>query len=170
MAISYPGIQPNYDLYAMKRSLWDFKKVYFQLWKALSGLQWRTEECPKPEYSLSIDDDTFVDLKTLTFKHLSRLPVDSDYIECSQRTVVNGKVWREGKWAVSSEIYDSETYPNYCNGPCYLMPKSTSEKLFEISKSTKADLQADDALLTGIFRSKATIPLIQVLSLHLNII
>ena len=95
---------------------------------------------------------------------MNRLPTDSDYIECSERTVVNGKVWREGRWAVSPEVYDSEKYPNYCNGPCYLMPKSASKTLYEMSQSTKADLQADDALLTGVFRSKAQIPLIQVSS------
>ena len=126
------------------------------------------EECPQPGFSLSVDDDTFVDLNTLISKHLNRLPVDSDYIECSQRTVVNGKVWREGKWAVSPDIYDSEKFPNYCNGPCYLMPKSATERLYEISKSTNTDLQADDALLTGIFRSKAKIPLIQVFIDYLN--
>ena len=42
------------------------------------------------------------------------------------------------------------------------MPKSASKTLYEMSQSTKADLQADDALLTGVFRSKAQIPLIQV--------
>ena len=159
----------NYNLFIAYKNIILWKRSLsslFQLDKALSGLRWRNEDCPKPGYSLSIDDDTFVDLNTLISKHLNRLPVDSDYIECSQRTVVNGKVWREGKWAVSPEVYDSEKYPNYCNGPCYLIPKSTSEKLYEFSKSTKADLQADDALLTGIFRSKAKIPLIQVLSLY----
>ena len=42
------------------------------------------------------------------------------------------------------------------------MPKSVTERLYDIAKNTKTDLQADDALLTGIFRSKAKIPLIQV--------
>ena len=133
----------------------------FQLTKALSGLKWRAEDCPQPEYSLSIDDDTFVDLNTLIHSHLDKLPENSDYIECSERTVVNGKVWRQGKWAVSPEVYDSEKYPNYCNGPCYLMPKSVTKRLYDIAKSTKSDLQADDALLTGVFRSKSKIPLIQ---------
>ena len=99
---------------------------------------------------------------------MNRLPADSDYIECSERTVVNGKVWREGRWAVSPEVYDSEKYPNYCNGPCYLMPKSASKTLYEMSQNTKADLQADDALLTGVFRSKAKIPLIQVFKLNFS--
>ena len=137
-------------------------EINFSTKKALSGLKWRNEDCSQPDYSLSIDDDTFVDLENLIFKHLNRLPADSDYIECSERTVVNGKVWREGRWAVSPEVYDSEKYPNYCNGPCYLMPKSASKTLYEMSQKTKADLQADDALLTGVFRSKAQIPLIQV--------
>ena len=106
-----------------------------------------------------------MDLNTLIYDHLNRLPKNSDYIECSERTVVNGKVWREGKWAVSPEVYDSKKYPNYCNGPCYLMPKSVTERLYDISKNTTSDLQADDALLTGILRSKATIPLIQVCNL-----
>lgn len=142
--------------------LGDYTDTYANLTlKALSGLKWRNEDCSEPEYSLSIDDDTFVDLENLIFKHLNRLPVDSDYIECSERTVVNGKVWREGRWAVSPEVYDSEKYPNYCNGPCYLMPKSASKTLYEMSQSTKTDLQADDALFTGVFRSKAKIPLIQ---------
>lgn len=142
--------------------LGDYTDTYANLTvKALSGLKWRNEDCSQPDYSLSIDDDTFVDLENLIFKHLNRLPADSDYIECSERTVVNGKVWREGRWAVSPEVYDSEKYPNYCNGPCYLMPKSASKTLYEMSQNTKADLQADDALLTGVFRSKAKIPLIQ---------
>ena len=46
--------------------LGDYVDAYANLTvKALSGLQWRNEKCPQPEYSLSIDDDTFVDLDEL---------------------------------------------------------------------------------------------------------
>ena len=93
--------------------------------------------------------------------HLDRLP-STDFVECSERTVVNGKVWREGRWAVPEEVYDAEKYPNYCNGPCYLMPKETSQQLFDVSKTTASDLQADDALITGVLRTKLEIPIIQV--------
>ena len=129
--------------------------------KALTGLAWRSAHCTEPEFTLSIDDDTYVDLDELLNRHLSRLP-DADYVECSERTVVNGKVWREGRWAVPEEVYDAEKYPNYCNGPCYLMPKETSQQLFDVSKTTASDLQADDALITGVLRTKLEIPIIQV--------
>ena len=129
--------------------------------KALTGLAWRSNHCSEPEFTLNIDDDTYVDLDELLNRHLGRLP-DSDFVECSERTVVNGKVWREGRWAVSEEIYQNEKYPNYCNGPCYLMPKATSQQLLDVSRNTASDLQADDALITGVLRSKLEIPLIQV--------
>lgn len=129
--------------------------------KALTGLAWREKYCPEPDFALSIDDDTYVDLNELLDHHLSRLPQSQDFVECSERTVVNGKVWREGRWAVDQETYDADKYPNYCNGPCYLMPKTTSRKLFEASRRTASDLQADDALITGVLRTKIQIPLIQ---------
>jgi len=128
--------------------------------KALTGLAWRSEHCSKPEFTLSIDDDTYVDLDELLNRHLSRLP-DADFVECSERTVVNGKVWREGRWAVPDSVYDAEKYPNYCNGPCYLMPKETSQQLYDVSRETVSDLQADDALITGVLRTKLQIPIIQ---------
>merc|ERR1712176_90594 len=128
--------------------------------KALTGLAWRSTHCAQPEFTLSIDDDTCADLDELLNRHLSRLP-DADFVECSERTVVNGKVWREGRWAVDQETYDADKHPNYCNGPCYLMPKTTSHKLFEASRLTASDLQADDALITGVLGTKVQIPLIQ---------
>jgi len=129
--------------------------------KALSGLKWRNENCPEPEFSLSIDDDTFVDLDELLQVHLNKLPKNEKFIECSERTVVHGKVWRDGRWAVSEDIYDQPMYPNYCNGPCYLMPKESSKAIWESSQNSPTDLQADDAFITGVMRSKAQIPLIQ---------
>ena len=129
--------------------------------KALSGLAWRLEHCPGPAFSLSIDDDTYVDLDQLLKQHLARLPT-ADFVECSQRTVVNGKVWRKGDWAVSNTVYDADNYPNYCNGPCYLMSQETSRQLFDASRKTVSDLPADDAFITGVLRAKLEIPLIQV--------
>lgn len=128
--------------------------------KALNGLEFRKVHCSQPDYILAIDDDTYVDLPS--FKtHLQRLKTSQNFIECSERTVVNGKVWRQGRWAVPEEEYPADKYPTYCNGPCYLMPKETSDVIHQTSKNTIHDLQADDALLTGVFRSKAEIPLIQ---------
>ena len=128
--------------------------------KALNGLEYRKLHCNKPDYILAIDDDTYVDIPS--FKtHLQRLKKSKNFIECSQRTVVNGKVWREGRWAVPLNVYPAERYPTYCNGPCYLMPKQTSDILYQASKKSLHDLPADDALLTGVFRAKEGIPLIQ---------
>ena len=128
--------------------------------KALNGMEYRKSHCNQPDYILAIDDDTYVDL--LNFKaHLARLESKTNFIECSERTVVNGKVWRQGQWAVSLETYPNAKYPTYCNGPCYLMPKSTSSQLYDQATNTLHDLQADDALITGIYRAKAKISLIQ---------
>lgn len=138
----------------------DYTDTYSNLTlKSLNGMEYRWQHCAEPEYVLSVDDDTFVsvlDLKT----HLDRLP-SKDFVECSERTVVNGKVWRQGRWAVPSDVYPSDKYPTYCNGPCYLMPRSTAAELRRQSQSTRHDLQADDAVITGILRAKAEIPLIQ---------
>ena len=129
--------------------------------KALGGLSWRSKFCSDPEFHLSVDDDTYVDLEDLVSNHLKRLP-DTDFVECSERTVVNGKVWRTGPWGVSETTYSGSKYPNYCNGPCYLMRKGTSQTLYKASQTTVSDLPIDDAYVTGILRSKLQIPLIQV--------
>lgn len=128
--------------------------------KALNGIEFRKVHCSQPDYILAIDDDTYVDLPAFK-NHLQRLKSSENFIECSERTVVNGKVWRQGRWAVPIEEYPADKYPTYCNGPCYLMPKETSDVLHRTSKNTIHDLQADDALLTGVFRAKAGISLIQ---------
>lgn len=128
--------------------------------KAMTGVAWRKKNCPKSEFVLAVDDDTFVDLDQMKH-HLQRLPESDDYIECSERTVSKGKVWREGQWAVSADQYEFDVYPNYCNGPCYLMPSKTADVLLEASESTKPDHPADDVFISGILRVKSEIPLIQ---------
>ena len=138
----------------------DYTDTYSNLTlKSLNGMEYRWQHCSEPEFVLSVDDDTFVSVLDLK-NHLDRLP-STDFVECSERTVVNGKVWRQGRWAVPPELYPSDKYPTYCNGPCYLMPKSTAAELRRQSQRTRHDLQADDAVITGIFRAKAEIPLIQ---------
>lgn len=127
--------------------------------KALAGLKWRSEFCDKPDFVLSVDDDTFVDPDFL-LDHIEKLPTQN-FIECSERTVLKGKVWREGEWAVSESVYSETKFPTYCNGPCYLMPKSTSQKLFSSSLNTVKDLPIDDAYVTGVLRTKLEIPLIK---------
>lgn len=130
--------------------------------KALSGLKWRMESCAQPPFTLSVDDDTFVDLGKLLDSHLKKFPSKTQsFIECSERTVVNGKVWREGRWKVEEKTYDGDKYPTYCNGPCYLMPRETSQRLLETANQTVVDLEADDALISGVLRAKLNIPLIQ---------
>ena len=128
--------------------------------KALNGLEYRHKICYQPDYILAVDDDTYVNMESLK-NHLERLRDSTDFIECSERTVVKGKVWRQGRWAVDPEIYPAEKYPTYCNGPCYLMPKSTATQLYNQTLTTFHDIQADDALITGIYRVKSEIPLIQ---------
>jgi hypothetical protein len=139
----------------------DYRDTYSNLTlKALNGLEYRKTICFQPEYILAIDDDTYVNLEALK-AHLARLDDSTDFIECSERTVVKGKVWRQGRWAVDPETYPNEKYPTYCNGPCYLMPRSTANQLYNQTLTTHHDLQADDALITGIYRVKSEIPLIQ---------
>lgn len=128
--------------------------------KALNGMEYRKKFCNEPEYILAIDDDTYVSVEDFK-SHLEKFKPNSNFIECSERTVVNGKVWRQGRWAVEPSVYEAEKYPTYCNGPCYLMPKETADILYESTKNTPHDLQADDALISGILRSKSEIPLIQ---------
>ena len=72
-----------------------------------------------------------------------------------------GKVWRTGQWAVDKNLYPADKYPTYCNGPCYLMPSLTASRLHDLVSVTPSDLQADDAFISGVLRSKAAIPLIQ---------
>ena len=75
--------------------------------------------------------------------------------------MLSGKVWRTGQWAVDKNLYPADKYPTYCNGPCYLMPSLTASRLHDLVSVTPSDLQADDAFISGVLRSKAAIPLIQ---------
>lgn len=139
----------------------DYLDTYANLTlKALNGMEYRKLYCNQPKYILAIDDDTFVNIPNM-LAHLDRFATGQDFIECSERTVVKGKVWRTGQWAVDKNLYPAEKYPTYCNGPCYLMPSSTASRLHSKASVTPIDLQADDALISGILRSKAEIPLIQ---------
>ncbi|CAG5090793.1 Oidioi.mRNA.OKI2018_I69.PAR.g12722.t2.cds [Oikopleura dioica] len=128
--------------------------------KAMTGIDWRARNCHNAEFVLAVDDDTFVNLDDM-MTHLQRLPEEENFIECSERTVTKGKVWREGQWAVSEDQYEFDVYPNYCNGPCYLMPVETADLLLGASRTTPSDHPADDVFISGILRVKTEVPLIQ---------
>jgi len=128
--------------------------------KALNGMEYRKRFCNQPEFVLAIDDDTYLDVPSMV-AHLDRVESGQDFVECSERTVVKGKVWRTGQWAVDKNLYPADKYPTYCNGPCYLMPSLTASRLHDLVSVTPSDLQADDAFISGVLRSKAAIPLIQ---------
>lgn len=122
------------------------------LYKHLTVVNWITENCPNTAYVIKLDDDVFVNIKSLS-KHLINKfgmnPVDSTFIYCN----INDRALpirnNESKWYVDNDTYPFEYYPRYCEGFAYITNVATIRLMQHQSKIIPR-FWIDDVYFTGL--------------------
>lgn len=69
-------------------------------------------------------------------------------------------VMRHGKWGVTREEYNRDTYPAYCIGPAIGFTRKAAQVILNTAKMTKS-YKIDDVFISGVLRYKAHLPIIR---------
>ncbi|GMR38470.1 hypothetical protein PMAYCL1PPCAC_08665, partial [Pristionchus mayeri] len=112
------------------------------VYKIAIGFRWLKANIDT-EFVAKIDTDTVVHIDVLyeTLKRYESHYGSKDWVACSSITDAGPVRWDRSPWYVSREDYEESEYPRYCNGPGYVMPKRTLEKIV---------LEVEDVFFTGI--------------------
>ncbi|XP_071490848.1 beta-1,3-galactosyltransferase 5-like [Diadema antillarum] len=111
----------------------DFVDSYMNLTrKTVMGLKWVTNHCRHAHFVMKIDDDTEINQRRL-LESLERLSPYSNFAGGKIR--VSPKVVRNirRKFYISKTFYPKERYPNYLDGPTYLMTTDVAEKVYRVA-------------------------------------
>uniref|UniRef100_A0A7E4VP84 Hexosyltransferase n=1 Tax=Panagrellus redivivus TaxID=6233 RepID=A0A7E4VP84_PANRE len=116
-------------------------------------MQWQQKHCPNVNYLVKADDDIAVDLDRLL--HFMR--TDFDKTASVYNAAIFGLVWQraepnrdpESKWYVPHVAWRKHYYPDYCNGPMYVLTNTAVEGILQ-SLSKAHLMNIEDVLYTGI--------------------
>ncbi|KAE9548713.1 hypothetical protein FO519_008074 [Halicephalobus sp. NKZ332] len=121
-------------------------------------LNWQQTYCPNVSYVLKSDDDTVVHLPRLKSFMENYLNAKVDQSGKS----IFGRVWTKvhprtsptDKWYVPKFAWKKPIFPDYCNGPTYLL---TSAAITAVLNATATShlITVEDALFTGILAEKS---------------
>ncbi len=115
----------------------DFIDTYRNLTlKTMMILQWFSEQCPLVKHMMKTDDDTFVntDFLLALLSIMTESETNDKYImgRCVAGThPIRDKTIKDGKWAISKDVYPLSLYPPYCHGTGYVM---SAKAVHDISK------------------------------------
>ena len=124
--------------------------------KTQIGIEWAARYCDF-KFLLKVDDDVFVSPRNL-IGYLKRPETPNANLYMGY-CFYNAPVYRFGRYGVSKEEYNKARYPDYCNGPAYLLSSDLVDKLAELL-DTKNVFKMEDVyvglLLENIGGVKAT--------------
>ena len=125
--------------------------------KILLAMQWVVSSCQGVQYIVKADQDIFVNLPLLLsfLKHHGKSNSIYGHIYHS------GTVDRDGRWMASKEVYPLHRYPVYASGTAYVVSRSAAETLLKLCPHFPY-LSIEDAFITGILASVASVDRIQV--------
>ena len=138
----------------------DFMDSYDNLTlKTLMGIQWASNFCSQARYVLKIDSDTLLNVNAL-LAHLDQLP-DSNVFQGHVHH--NSKPIRDYiqpiymKWKVSLEEYPYERYPEYVNGPSYVISGNLLKLIVAMSEHVPF-LRLEDVYMGMIMQTIGVAP------------
>ena len=121
--------------------------------KSLGALKWIAEKCSKAKYVLKADDDTMVNMLSLS-QHLQDLHSVEQYrtglVMCNRLWTVM-PVAREGLYAVPEDVFPEDKFPPYCSGLGWVVSGDVALRIIEASYHLKPPFVIDDALVTGLY-------------------
>ncbi|XP_057367955.1 beta-1,3-galactosyltransferase brn-like [Daphnia carinata] len=131
----------------------DMADVYSNLTlKTVGLLNFIGDHCSRIDFVLKVDDDVYVNARNLVSLVRQLDPAEKSVYGTSTTT----KVPREGKFALSKEIWPWSNLPFYCMGAAVLIPASTIDPLLAACQTTPY-FTFEDLYLVGLCTSKAGI-------------
>ena len=102
--------------------------------KIQMGLEWAAKYCDF-QFLLKTDDDVFINpFNLIDYLRNPDTPQTKLYMG---RCTHNQLVLRGGKYGVSVNEYGKDTYPDFCNGPSYVLSSDLVSKLVELFDTVK---------------------------------
>ena len=123
------------------------------IYKHLTLVDWAAKNCPRATYVIKIDDDVFVNMKSLTMHLLTKfssVDVSRNYkfMYCNKMAMATPRRDSGSKWRISYEMYPFFFFPNYCGGFAYITNIATIKVMQEQSQIIPR-FWIDDAYVTG---------------------
>jgi hypothetical protein len=129
--------------------------------KSIAVLNWVRQHCAKVDLLFKVDDDVYVNVNNLV--HFVRSNYQSNgslfgYPNFGYFPIRMELGYDKGyaKWDMTYEEYPWGNFPNYVNGPAYLMHGSVVVPLLAASQTTPL-IPFEDVFLTGMCTEKAGI-------------
>ena len=136
----------------------DFVDVYTNLsLKSLIMLRWASDYCQSAKYILKVDDDTFVDIETLTIN--LRFTENHNFI--MGRLISGARPFhnQSSKYYTPTKAYPDATYPQYVSGSAYVISSDIIKRLLHTCLRTEL-FWLEDVYLTGMCARSARVSLI----------
>ena len=120
----------------------DFMDTYYNLTlKTLMGLKWMAaNKHDQTPFVLKIDDDVVVNsfqlvpfLNNYLATNRAKMPENKLICKSWPRAVVTRQ--KSSKFYIADDEYRQDYFPQYCDGPAYIMSAEMSEKLYEMGTS-----------------------------------
>ncbi|XP_064456226.1 beta-1,3-galactosyltransferase 5-like [Ornithodoros turicata] len=127
---------------------------------SVSILRWVTQNCPRYEYLVKMDDDSFLMMASL-YDYLSVLKPHRSILG---RVVKNSGVNRnrKSKWYTTKEVYSKSRYPDFTNGFTYVITSDAVPSIYEAARSSKYLFPLEDVFITGMCREIANVTVIMI--------
>ena len=102
------------------------------VYKTILSIKWISDYCYNAKYVLKIDDDIVLNSLSL-LNYLNGLPPAQNTFICLVHT--NAAVIRDSnsKFYLSKEDYPADNFPDYCDGPAYIMTSDLMLNIFSLS-------------------------------------
>jgi hypothetical protein len=144
----------------------DFVDSYRNLTlKSLGVLRWASLHCPRAAHLLKVDDDTFVVptrvIAYVTRKGMSDVLGGSKRIFCTLRSrAILVKRNQRSKWYTSKEQWPNRTFPPFCHGFGYMLPRAAFSELLlaavmHVLQTHAEPVNVEDAFVTGVLAERA---------------
>jgi len=131
----------------------DFFDSYYNLTtKTIMGFRWVSTYCSNARYTLKIDDDVVVNLKSF-LGYLNRISNDQNYqtnkMVCELRKGLPDRR-KKSKYYLSKVEYPKSIFDPFCHGPAYLLTSDLTQKFYELALFT-IQIKLEDVFLGVIF-------------------
>lgn len=122
------------------------------IYKHLTVVNWVLRYCLKATFVVKIDDDVFVNIKSLSKHLLEKFSLGlgtSKFIYCNINEMAYPMRKNVSKWFVDTNTYPFTLYPKYCEGFAYITNVATIQLMYEQSKIIPR-FWIDDVYFTGL--------------------
>lgn len=140
--------------------------------KHLTGYQFIQSNCRRASIIIKIDDDIFINFKSLEKYLNTKFPAKNDPLQVTDRVgynmfkcyvihkamVVRHKSHEYQKWAVPKSVYKDQFYPDYCSGWAYITTVGAIDIILDnliYSDQESPTFWIDDVYITGILREES---------------